>query len=1739
MFTGKKKSTMLTLESLETRQLLSVWIDNGFNSDEPDYFAVEIDDAGSSRESVFAGTDTIFDYFAYLEIGGQVYKLDSYASEPVANGNVLESSGEISLAEGSIKIDIESRIPAETQTLINEYTISATGTVDLRDARLFQYLDADIHSVSDDVLLVTGSVAGNNLNLTTIDPPTQIKQMQTIGLPLLGAVVSGFGAEQYSNLKNHIESGSFDPPVEGMLELTQQTFENIGTGYGPNDITSAIEYTITNPTSAVIRTALGASDIAVNFPDLKVTHVSEPVAVRSGESLPVEWIVQNDSQVRLEGSSWIDTVYLSEDSIWDSGDMAVASQTYSLELGTEEVYRGSATIDTTDIEEGVYYIIVKADSDEQVNEGRLEANNVRSSDSALWLGIPELEPGETVNANLTDSNNAQYYVIDVEEGEHLQVSLNDANNLGANELYIQYGEPPTRTDYDARYSDNLAADQQVSIPQTHAGLYYVMVYGESIPDEGTYGITAELKDFMIMDASPDEVGNQGRVTFDVSGVKFTGDTMFELKLEDGTVISPVYQQVANPGSATVTFDLQGVDEGEAYLQAVKDGSDPMILDDAINIVSDYGSNIEIDIAGLTTFRLGRESSTVLEVSNTGLNDSGDLMVVIETPSGITVSADLPQGMPMPGGTIATPYLGIGVNRMAPGETVRIPLSIQSAVAGLEDISVRLIEALPLASQGSAGINTPVAQSDTARSGDIVYRRPDSVPPVGHVGVVVVIDDQPYVVDAMPGWADDPLNANYDGGIRQPMPLEEWIAEGGEENYAGRFTPAGWTAEKGEQIKEMALDLADQELNGTGTNYWFEGIDSWDDLSPILETTGQDDNYNCIGFAEHLLDEAGIGVIDESWMTTPGSHYEALTGQDWGVDEWQIVGDQVSEYMEDIFTTVVDTMEDIYDGAIDWFNDLYDDVTDWWNDFREDWNNSWDTFEEWIGDWWHETDLTFEIITSWDPNEKAGPSGAGENNYINPGESMPYTVFFENDPDLATASAQEVRITDVIDANLDISTLEFTEFNFGDTTISLPDNTNYYHDTVDLRPDMDLLVEIEAGIDSATRTVSWSFKSLDPDTLTWPSDPFAGFLPTNDDTHRGEGHVSYTISQVGGLVSGDVISNIAEIVFDVNDPIVTNTYVNTIDAEAPASEVAALPSIVDEGEFDVSWSFDDGNGSGVKSCDIYVSENSGPFELWLEDTTELTATFEGEVGSIYAFYSIATDETGQVESVPETADTQTQVLSFPEIEVSVAGGVDLESGVSGPVIFDYSVMGRSETSVTFTVSNTGPGVLMISDLELPDGFSVVEGLDAVIASGQQDNFTVQLDSELYGYKSGSMIITNSDDDEGMFSIDLGGQVMKSMYVVKNKTAFYDTDSDYTQISLKGPGTLEVLCMSDEPCDPSIIILDGTTDKSSLVITTKGRGSETNVDSIVVNGSLKGITAKSTNLYGEIDITGSLSSLNIGDVNDESSISVSSASSRGLSVKAGYIGEADLEFVGMLKNLATSEISGGDIKADYIKTISAKTGSIDADVESVTGNIDNVKAKMGIYGSFYAAYDIGKIMGTGDIAATIIAENNIKTIMSKSDFTGVVRADNIKSLTAMNMDSALVSVSDEITSVNIKGDVIDSYVLAGYDIGYSYDVANVQDDELSDGKVKKFSFKGEFRNTYVTSGVMPEQAYSSLFGFQPQVADVSVGVGSSVDRVLGKLENIATDNGGIDFGFFSSGEIKTKLPGSGDFVILGNM
>jgi hypothetical protein len=287
-------------------------------------------------------------------------------------------------------------------------------------------------------------------------------------------------------------------------------------------------------------------------------------------------------------------------------------------------------------------------------------------------------------------------------------------------------------------------------------------------------------------------------------------------------------------------------------------------------------------------------------------------------------------------------------------------------------------------------------------------------------------------------------------------------------------------------------------------------------------------------------------------------------------------------------------------------------------------------------------LPVRPVGSFDPNDKTGSRGAGAARYISGHEPLRYAVFFEN-LETATAPAQEVVITD----RLDLSGVDLSTFAPGPITVAgrqvvpAPGLQTFSTD-LDLRPDQDVIVRIAVDV-AADGLVTWRFSSIDPATGEPVTDPLAGFLRPNANPPEGDGSVLFTIQPREDLATGSAIGNHASIVFDLNAPIETPVWLNTIDRDAPTGTVEPLATQQVSADFQVRWVATD-VGAGVKDYTVFVAEDGGAFTPWIEQTTASAAMFTGQPGRSYAFYSVARDLVGNVEDKAPTAEASTTIAA---------------------------------------------------------------------------------------------------------------------------------------------------------------------------------------------------------------------------------------------------------------------------------------------------------------------------------------------------------------------------------------------------------------------------------------------------------------------------------------------------------------
>ena len=307
--------------------------------------------------------------------------------------------------------------------------------------------------------------------------------------------------------------------------------------------------------------------------------------------------------------------------------------------------------------------------------------------------------------------------------------------------------------------------------------------------------------------------------------------------------------------------------------------------------------------------------------------------------------------------------------------------------------------------------------------------------------------------------------------------------------------------------------------------------------------------------------------------------------------------------------------------------------------------------------------TSSFVRSMDPNEIIGYTADSGSKAVKDGKTdVYYTIEFENDPEFATASAHDVYVTDVLDASkFDLSTFAPTRVKIGDKTAELSGDPNFVT-TIDMRPDINAIAQVEGTFDVQTGTASWHISSLDPMTMEPTEEVMDGVLPVNTNG-QGIGELSFDISLKEGLAHGTEITNNATIVFDTNEAIATPTWTNIIDRIAPESHITNVEQ-VDDNTATVSIEATD-ELSGPWRYDVYVQYGEG--SAWWKAAENVpigTAVNVKIYGGInHGFYVAATYMAGNVEQKESarefTLDVHTAVLDEESTDTPVtATNVDV-------------------------------------------------------------------------------------------------------------------------------------------------------------------------------------------------------------------------------------------------------------------------------------------------------------------------------------------------------------------------------------------------------------------------------------------------------------------------------------------------
>lgn len=271
--------------------------------------------------------------------------------------------------------------------------------------------------------------------------------------------------------------------------------------------------------------------------------------------------------------------------------------------------------------------------------------------------------------------------------------------------------------------------------------------------------------------------------------------------------------------------------------------------------------------------------------------------------------------------------------------------------------------------------------------------------------------------------------------------------------------------------------------------------------------------------------------------------------------------------------------------------------------------------------------------AWDPNDILGYMSPAETEHIGKDvKTLDYIVEFENDPELATASAVTVNVANKLDGKVfDLQSFKAGLFRLGKHTINF-EGVKRSIQTIDMRPEINGIAQVEVDYDESTGNLTLDIASLDPISLEPVNDVMQGVLPVNSNG-EGIGELHYTIDLREGLADGTAVDNKATIVFDENPPIDTPVWHNVTDYTLPQSEVTEVAT-ADNVTFTIKVNGTD-TGSGIWHYDLYARWDGQsewtPVAESVEAADDGTLTYTAPAALKAAqFVTVAYDKAGNME-----------------------------------------------------------------------------------------------------------------------------------------------------------------------------------------------------------------------------------------------------------------------------------------------------------------------------------------------------------------------------------------------------------------------------------------------------------------------------------------------------------------------------
>lgn len=342
--------------------------------------------------------------------------------------------------------------------------------------------------------------------------------------------------------------------------------------------------------------------------------------------LTAAWSLHNTGAVTAEGYK-CDTVYLSEDDMWDVMDHQLGET--QCDFFTIYPYNGnddsSLSFQMKAIAPFVapqtYTGIVRSSTNIRElnvanNVGRTHGLNIQAQ--TISLNSPTF-------VTLQQGQNKVYRIDGVPAEETLVATLKGTTQSTYHDLFLRHDKPPTGFDYDAFSQRALSVDQKCVVRSTRYGTYYLRIESSASKMQGNYSVNILVKiaEFEILEIVPSKASPFGNVTLLLSGTVI--GYAVEAYLYKDANVSELYSAGRvywfSNEEVYATFNITGFSMGVYNVRLVDSLTGAVAeLASGFEVASGIPGQASLLVTPPRSLRAGENGQLVVHIQNAGNTD---------------------------------------------------------------------------------------------------------------------------------------------------------------------------------------------------------------------------------------------------------------------------------------------------------------------------------------------------------------------------------------------------------------------------------------------------------------------------------------------------------------------------------------------------------------------------------------------------------------------------------------------------------------------------------------------------------------------------------------------------------------------------------------------------------------------------------------------------------------------------------------------------------------------------------------------------------------------------------------------------------------------------------------------------------------------------------------------------------------------------------------------------------------